>query len=59
MLDIGSGMGATAFYMAKTYGVFVTGIDVSSNQINFSMERANNEKNEQVSAICFEFTACL
>ena len=26
----------------------MTGIDLSSNQINLAMERANNEKNEQV-----------
>lgn len=48
VLDIGSGLGTTAFYMAKTFDVFVTGIDVSSNQINLAMERANMEQNKKV-----------
>lgn len=48
VLDIGSGIGAAAFYMAKTFDVFITGIDVSSNQINFAMEKANKEQNKKV-----------
>ncbi len=40
VLDIGSGIGGSAFYMARTYDVAVTGIDLSKNMI----ELANDSK---------------
>ncbi|BFZ12596.1 hypothetical protein BsWGS_15635 [Bradybaena similaris] len=40
VLDVGGGIGGSAFYMAKTFGVKVTIVDLSSNMIQIGMERA-------------------
>ncbi|MGI9278616.1 MAG: methyltransferase domain-containing protein [Endozoicomonas sp.] len=39
VLDIGSGIGGSAFYMAKTYGVEVTGIDLSQNMVEIAKKQ--------------------
>ncbi|XP_028396370.1 phosphoethanolamine N-methyltransferase 1-like [Dendronephthya gigantea] len=43
VLDIGCGIGGSAFYMAKEYGANVLGIDLSNNMVNIALERAANE----------------
>ncbi|XP_040184807.1 phosphomethylethanolamine N-methyltransferase-like isoform X2 [Rana temporaria] len=44
VVDVGCGIGGGDFYMAKTYGVEVLGMDLSSNMVEIAMERAINEK---------------
>ncbi|XP_064611042.1 uncharacterized protein LOC135475181 isoform X2 [Liolophura sinensis] len=39
VLDVGAGIGGSAFYMAKEYGVNVLGVDLSSNMISIALER--------------------
>ena len=43
VLDIGCGIGGSAFYMAKKFGANVLGIDLSNNMVNIALERAANE----------------
>jgi len=38
VLDIGCGTGGSAFYMARTYGVEVYGIDLSTNMLDIARE---------------------
>ncbi len=40
ILDVGCGIGGTAIYLAKHYGVHVTGINISPLQIEIARERA-------------------
>ncbi|KAE8607726.1 hypothetical protein XENTR_v10011263 [Xenopus tropicalis] len=44
VVDVGCGIGGGDFYMAKTYGVEVLGMDLSSNMVEIAMERAIIEK---------------
>ncbi|XP_073676428.1 phosphoethanolamine methyltransferase isoform X3 [Garra rufa] len=44
VLDVGCGIGGGDFYMAKTFGVDVLGMDLSSNMVEIAMERAVMEK---------------
>jgi len=39
MLDVGSGLGGACFYMARTYGLNVLGLDVSPEMIAISNDR--------------------
>ncbi|KAK2160634.1 hypothetical protein NP493_1634g00028 [Ridgeia piscesae] len=39
VLDIGCGIGGSAFYMAKTYNVNVYGLDLSYNMVEIALER--------------------
>ena len=39
MLDVGCGIGGSAFYMARDFDVKVVGIDLSSNMISLALER--------------------
>merc|ERR1712137_262930 len=41
VLDVGCGIGGGDFYMARDFGAVVGGIDLSSNMINFAIERAH------------------
>merc|ERR1712137_738323 len=41
VLDVGCGIGGGDFYMARDFGAVVEGIDLSSNMINFAIERAH------------------
>ena len=43
VLDIGSGWGGLAIYLAKTVGAEVTGVTLSGEQLNVSNERAARE----------------
>jgi phosphoethanolamine N-methyltransferase len=38
VLDVGCGIGGSAFYMTKTYGCHVTGIDLSMNMIDIAQQ---------------------
>ncbi len=42
VLDVGSGMGGAAFYMAETCGVRVHGVDFSQNMVTLAQERLGN-----------------
>jgi len=42
VLDVGCGIGGSAFYMAKHFGVSVHGVDLSSNMITIALERQTN-----------------
>ncbi|XP_029021153.1 uncharacterized protein LOC114864458 isoform X1 [Betta splendens] len=44
VLDVGCGIGGGDFYMAKTFGVEVLGLDLSDNMVEIAMQRAANEK---------------
>ncbi|KAI1898360.1 hypothetical protein AGOR_G00071520 [Albula goreensis] len=43
VLDVGCGIGGGDFYMARTFGVEVIGMDLSSNMVEIAMERAVKE----------------
>jgi len=53
VLDMGSGIGGSAFYMADKHDVNVLGIDLSSNMVNIGLERANDLQEKRVQ---FEIT---
>jgi len=40
VLDVGGGIGGSAFYMAKKFGVHVTSVDLSSNMTQIGLQRA-------------------
>lgn len=40
VLDVGCGVGGSAFYIARTYDCFVYGVDLSVNMILTALERA-------------------
>ncbi|XP_023814860.1 phosphoethanolamine N-methyltransferase isoform X1 [Oryzias latipes] len=44
VLDVGCGIGGGDFYMAKTFGVEVLGLDLSDNMVEIAAERALTEK---------------
>ncbi|GAC1465602.1 MAG: methyltransferase domain-containing protein [Isosphaeraceae bacterium] len=44
VLDVGSGIGGAAFYLAKNAGAVVTGIDLAPEMIAIALERAGEEK---------------
>ncbi|CAJ0934062.1 unnamed protein product [Ranitomeya imitator] len=48
VIDVGCGIGGGDFYMAKTYGVDVLGMDLSSNMVEIAMERAIMERTPKV-----------
>ncbi|XP_020779173.1 phosphoethanolamine methyltransferase isoform X2 [Boleophthalmus pectinirostris] len=43
VLDVGCGIGGGDFYMAKTFGVEVLGLDLSENMVDIALERAAQE----------------
>jgi len=44
VLDVGCGIGGSAFYMYKNFGVDVLAVDLSTNMINIGKQRAMEEK---------------
>lgn len=48
VLDLGCGLGGSAFYMAREYGVHVLGIDLSINMIEGARQRLGNEQLERL-----------
>jgi len=53
VLDIGSGVGGSAFHMAREYGVKVHGLDLSHNMLSLAHERLQELKLE--SQVRFEY----
>ncbi len=43
VLDVGCGIGGSAYYMVNTYGASVTCIDLSANMISLAKDRAKTE----------------
>ncbi len=41
VLDVGSGIGGAAFFLARTYGAKVTGIDLAEEMVAIALERAS------------------
>jgi phosphoethanolamine N-methyltransferase len=48
VLDVGSGIGGSAFLMASKYDVFVNGMDLSGNMVETALERANEIRDQRV-----------
>jgi len=48
VLDIGCGIGGSAFYMAEKFGVTVLGMDLSANMVNIALERSNEINDHRV-----------
>jgi len=48
VLDVGCGIGGSAFYIAKTYGSKVHGLDLSSNMLSIAIEYQKEESDEAV-----------
>ncbi|XP_064611284.1 uncharacterized protein LOC135475355 [Liolophura sinensis] len=48
VLDVGCGIGGSAFYMEKKFGCYVVAIDLSSNMISLGLERAREVGSKKV-----------
>jgi phosphoethanolamine N-methyltransferase len=48
VLDVGCGIGGSAFYMARDFDVKVVGIDLSSNMISLAKEYLLQKNNKIV-----------
>jgi phosphoethanolamine N-methyltransferase len=57
VLDVGSGLGGSAFLMAREYGARVHGIDVSANMIALARDKCREEQLE--SQVDFTLGDCL
>ena len=55
VLDIGSGLGGSAFFIENNYAAQVTGIDLSNNMIKLSKQRAS-DRNSKVQFILGDCT---
>ena len=53
ILDVGAGIGGSAFYMAKTFGVIVDGVDLSSNMVDIARENLGNMSEEVQKNVSF------
>jgi len=56
VLDVGCGIGGSAFHMAGTYGVDVRGLDLSTNMISIALENQAKFPLEVKKNVCFEIT---
>ncbi|XP_013391180.1 phosphoethanolamine N-methyltransferase-like [Lingula anatina] len=48
VLDVGAGIGGSAFHMAEKYGAHVLAVDLSENMIGIGLERANEIRDKRV-----------
>lgn len=48
VLDVGSGIGGSAFHMAQEFDVKVTGIDLSANMVSVALEKAYKVNDKRV-----------
>lgn len=55
VLDLGCGVGGSAFYMANTFQAHVLGLDLSANMINFALQAYEHSKSSRVQ---FEVSDC-
>jgi cyclopropane-fatty-acyl-phospholipid synthase len=56
VLEIGSGWGGNAIYMAKNYGCYVTSVTISEEQCKLAKERVENEGlNDKVNIILQDY----
>ena len=46
VLDVGCGIGGSAFHMAREYGVEVRGVDLSTNMITLALENQAKQEDE-------------
>jgi phosphoethanolamine N-methyltransferase len=51
VLDVGSGLGGSAFYMAKNFGVNITGVDILPSMVSEASARADERGVDSVSFI--------
>lgn len=51
VLDVGSGLGGSAFYMAKNFGVNITGVDILPSMVSEASARADERGVDTVSFI--------
>eukprot|EP01083_Nonionella_stella_P042843 115632_1 len=58
VLDVGCGIGGSAFYIAQHFAVYVLGIDLSSNMIQIANERLQPEKTKFDSNASVSFELC-
>jgi len=56
VLDVGCGIGGSAFYMAKIHGVNLYGIDLSNNMINIAREKL--QKQDIPNDVTVDFEIC-
>ncbi|XP_065840486.1 uncharacterized protein [Oscarella lobularis] len=54
VIDVGCGIGGGDYYMADKYGVFVLGIDLSSNMISVALEQGLNRHKHLQDKVQFE-----
>lgn len=57
VLDVGCGLGGSAFLMARHYQVSVTGIDLSENMLRLAREKL--ARHQLQALVCFELQDCL
>ena len=55
VLDIGCGTGGSAFYMARTYGAQVMGIDLSDNMLEIANEHKMTMNEKIQNLVSFRF----
>ncbi|KAK4029973.1 phosphoethanolamine N-methyltransferase [Daphnia magna] len=56
VLDVGCGIGGSAFHMAREYGAEVRGVDLSTNMITLALENQAKQEEEVKKKVCFEIT---
>jgi len=55
VLDVGCGIGGSAFYMAEKFGATVVAIDLSTNMLAIARDRLNSRSTDTQDKVTFEF----